>query len=192
MTSHNQNMDTSFSYLISQERAKIDLLRQKIRECEMRISVFESMTDDDLDVALSKSLGSGASIGTSHATDIPAPLGSHTLQTPAHDAEHQTQPVHQFEVPKKRISSQMLKLLYFIGENGKGVDDLVGYAKQSAIDITRGGIRSTMNNYKNKFGLLVSPKDGFFRLSERGVAYLASLKSETPPVSAGGVSGTST
>lgn len=174
-------MTSLYENLIAQENAKIDLLRSKIQECERRIDVLRSfVAADEQDAFLIQSLGSNQnspSISERASAHNDASLEPHGL-------------------PQRRLNDQTVSTLRFIGRDGKTLAQLLEYSKQQGWSQSNGALRSFATNYRQKFGFIDSPHNGFYRLTEVGEKYLASnypeLQGETPSVGAEGVSDTST
>lgn len=178
--------EISYADLIAQEKAKIKLLQQKIAECELRIEALQSLASggDALDQWLSRSLDQRTE---AHHK------GLKIVRAKTRDSSPQSSivPPSREDGPKKRIGAKALSLLVFIGPEGKSLDQMLTFTTSQGWDVTRGGLRSFGNTYRNKFNLLESPRKGFFKLSDDGISYLQSLKSETPSALTEGVSGTS-
>lgn len=176
-------MENSYSLLIEQERAKIALLKTKIAECEHRIRVLASMMNaDDLDNILAKTV----------AHDVSPPA----QPSPQEEARsHVEEPT--FKAPKKKLSGNAIALLSFIASSAgcRSLDELESFSKDKGLGLDRGAIRSFVSNYRVNYGFLNNPKSAHVELTERGREYLlthgTASKSETPPVGAEGVSGTS-
>lgn len=175
-------MENSYTSLIEQEQAKIALLQAKIAECEHRIEVLQTFLNaDELDTLLSKSLDAPKVVSA----------GAAQVQMPALVSEAEG-----FELPKRRLTDDVQSILRFIGTDGKSLDELEAFCNSKGFKHNRGALRSLASNYKNKHGFILSPKLGFFQLNERGLDFLnthyPNVPSETPPVSAEGVSETTT
>lgn len=170
-------METSYHSLISQEQAKIALLKAKIAECEKRIQVLRSMANaDDLDNVLSKSVAHEASPTSNNQR-------GETALTPSPSG---------LQAPKKKLSKSVLSLLNYIGADGKTLDELETFSDQEGLKLDRGALRSFASTYRIKYGFLHSSRKGHVQLTERGQQYVKSLRvvsqNETPPASTGGVS----
>lgn len=186
-------MDTSYAHLIEQEQAKIALLKAKIVECERRIEVLKSFLNaDELDTLLTKSLSpdSQKKIEVSAAVSVEQ-KGQTVVETQPVSGEES------YDDPKRRLSEDVQSILRFVGLEGKSLDALEAYCAAQSYSHNRGSLRSLMSNYKIKHGFIDSPKLGFFKLTERALAFLDAHypvevpQSETPSVGAEGVSGTS-
>jgi hypothetical protein len=187
-------MENTYTSLIEQEQAKIALLKAKIAECERRIEVLSSFLDaDDLDTLLSKSLtpdsqkSSGSVIAAVAQRIIPV-VGLH----PNFGKDH----FEYLKDPKRRLSDEVQSILRFIGLDGKSLDELESYCAAQQFSHNRGTLRSLMSNYKRKHGFIDSPTLGFFKLTDRALAFLDAehpvVQSETPSALTEGVSNTST
>lgn len=165
-------MTTPLDALIADEQTKIDLLRAKIKVCEHRIATLRSMQvgDDDLDAALAKS------VGESHQPERSAKA----IQAPERQSEKNAAPIPATggdAFPKKTLGGASLKLLRFAGTTDKSIDEFVDFASSNGIGKSRQGMRAFLHQYKTTYKLVTSDRDGFFRLSDLGIAYLASLES---------------
>lgn len=186
-------MDTSYAHLIKQEQAKIALLKAKIVECERRIEVLKSFLNaDELDTLLTKSL----SPDSQKKSDVSAVVSVEQKD----QAVVEPQPIldeESYGDPKRRISEDVQSILRYVGLKGKSLDELEAYCAAQSYSHNRGSLRSLMSNYKIKHGFIDSPTLGFFRLTERALAFLDAHypvevpQSETPSVGAEGVSDTS-
>lgn len=175
-------MENSYTSMIEQEQAKIALLRAKIAECERRIEVLQTFLNaDELDTLLTKSL------------DAPKVVSGGAVQAPLPALVFEARG---YELPKRRLTDDVQALLRFMGTEGKSLDDLEAYCAINGITHNRGSLRSLASNYKTKHGFVASHKLGFFQLTERGLDFLnthyPNVPSETPSVSAEGVSDTAT
>lgn len=167
---HTVRMNTPLDTLIASEMAKIELLRAKIKVCEQRIAMLRSMQsgDDDLDAALSRKVGvAQAAGGVQRAEQVQQPL-AHVLESIG-EAEA--------TFPKKTLSASTLKFLRFAGTTDKSIDDFLSFATTNGIDKSRQSVRAFLHQYKTTYRLLISDRDGYFRLSDLGAAYLASIDS---------------
>ena len=186
-------MDYSYAHLIEQEQAKIALLQAKIVECERRIEALKSFLNaDEFDALLTKSLS------PDHQKKNEVSAAAPTQQAPQVAVEPESvSDQERYGDPKRRLSEDVQSILRFIGLDGKSLDELETYCAAQKFSHNRGTLRSLMSNYKIKHGFIDSPKLGFFRLTERALAFLdahypmAILQSETPSVGAEGVSDTS-
>lgn len=186
-------MDTSYTHLIEQEQAKIALLKAKVVECERRIEVLKSFLNaDEFDTLLTKSLSpdSQKKIEVSAAAPVQQKDQVVVEPQPVSDQEN-------YGDPKRRLSEDVQSILRFVGSEGKSLDELQAYCAVQRYSHNRGTLRSLMSNYKIKHGFIDSPKLGFFRLTERALAFLntrypaAIPQNEMPSVGAEGISDTS-
>ncbi len=162
-------MDPTIASLINSERAKIDVLRERIKVCERRIATLSAMAsdDDDLDAALAKRVAPQPSVRS--------PVLIERGQVAGIDKGAVAAAVDGF--PKKALGHTALTLLRFAGTEGKSIDQFLAHAQANNIRRDRQGIRAFLYQYKSNYGLLQSQRDGYFRLSDLGVAYIASLGS---------------
>jgi hypothetical protein len=80
------------------------------------------------------------------------------------------------DFPRRSLNQNSLALLRFADQVDKSIDQFLSFAKERGITQSRQRVRAFLHQYKATYGLLASDRDGFFRLSEKGVAYLASLE----------------
>jgi hypothetical protein len=167
-------MNTPLDTLLAGERAKIELLRTKIRECEQRIATLQAMqSDDDLDAALTRRLQGGAAADP--VTQVVAP---HPILTngPRNEAIEVPAKAKTGDFPKKALNGSTLKLLRFADGTDKSIDEFLVFASQNGISKERQGMRAFLHQYKATYGLLRSDRAGHFRLSDSGAAYLEAIK----------------
>lgn len=179
-------MKISYSSLIEQEQAKIALLQAKITECERRIELLNSFVNaDELDDLLTRK--------SQEQDESRAAGGAGTIQTQLPEVVSE---IKGYELPKRRLTDDVKIILRYIGAEGKSLDELEAFCSANGFKHNRGSLRSLASNYKTKHGFVTSPKLGFFKLTERGQEFLdryyPDIPSETPSVSAEGVSDTST
>jgi len=174
-------MDISYADLIEQEQAKIALLRAKIEECQRRIDVLRSfLNTDELDTLLTKSL-LPESVEREAASHARLDVQPRRASSPGGAQD-----------PRRRLSDDVLKILRFIGSDGKTLNELESFCKSKGFRHNRGSLRSMISTYKLKHGFIDSEDPGIFRLTERALTFLNKnyplAKSETPSVGAEGVS----
>lgn len=168
-------MNTSLDNIIANEQAKIELLRAKIKECEHRIATLRSMLsgDDDLDAALSKKVEGTTQFEQPRMTaERPATQAPVLTPIATPDVESLSD-----AFPKKTLSDTTVKMLKFAGNTDKSIDQFLDFSKRSGINKSRQGIRAFLHQYKTAYKLLTSDRDGYFRLSDLGASYLASIGS---------------
>lgn len=138
-----------YEELIAKEEAKLKLLRRKIAACEQLIAALRGTDTDDIDAAISKQLGQGASSHDSHTSE--------------------TQPVVQL-VPGIRIRKDSVSplVLQYLGTEGKSLDDIEAHMTSIGKPTTRGSLRTMLMNLRVKNKLVDSPSAGFYRLSKAG------------------------
>ncbi|WP_212646587.1 hypothetical protein [Delftia sp. PE138] len=189
-------MELSYTALIDQEKAKIRLLEAKIVECQHRIEMLKSfMNVDDLDALLAKSLfpESGKAMESRPQHQVTVSIIHPDVTPPA-----RTEGQDDYEMPKRRLTDDVVVILRYVGTAGKTLDEIEAFCSSKQMKTDRGAIRSMMSNYKLKHGFIDSPKTGFFILTGRALAYLdahypvsesqPAAQSETPSVGAEGVS----
>ena len=165
-------MNTPLDMLIANEQAKIELLRDKIKMCEQRVAMLRSMQsgDDDLDAALAKKVG-----GSAHPERPSSDPESQVAQQAPTAVAGPDVSSMSGAFPKKTLNKNTLRMLRFSGTTDKSIDQFVDFASSNGIDKDRQGIRAFLHQYKTAYKLLTSDRDGYFRLSDLGIAYLASI-----------------
>lgn len=123
--------------------------------------------DDDLDAALARRVASPAAERKDRADPV-ADAGIDRVR-------QKDEATLADGFPKKALGHTALTLLRFAGKEDKSIDQFVEHAQANGIDRNRQGIRAFLFQYKSIYGLLQSQRDGYFRLSDLGIAYLASL-----------------
>lgn len=153
----------AYNSLISNERAKIEVLRAKIDECERRISMLQSLqTDDDLDAALTRRV-------------LPPTSVAENLLHKGESLYEETRNTTGAEFPRKALSKNTLAILRFAGNTEKSIDEFLGHAAHLGITNNRQRIRALLHQYKTTYKLLESGHDGYFKLSALGIEYLSSI-----------------
>ena len=173
-------MNSLYADLIAKERAKIEVLRTKIDACEKRIAVLQSMDgDDDLDKLLEKQVGQSAEKQPTEDLFADGKLGTSLEDaTQSNMVESEGQTVPPMEFPRRALDPKTLKILRFASTTDKSIGDFYAFVNSNGILWERRRIKSFLNLYKSRYGLLESDRKGFFRLSAHGVSYLNSLKSD--------------
>ena len=158
-------MNTPIEALIAGERAKIELMRSKIQECEQRVATLQAMqADDDLDEALARRLH-GAPSGRSRIAVYRPADGDIRAQSVAKTGA----------APKKALNETTRQLLRFAEGGNRSIDEFLAFAEQHGINKNRQSMRAFLHQYKATYGLLNSDRMGYFRLSEAGISYLRSI-----------------
>jgi hypothetical protein len=163
-------MNTPLDTLLAGERAKIELLRAKIRECEQRISTLLAMqSDDDLDAVLSRRVQAADAV-------VPAAVPASGLVVNGVAIATQARSEVKAEAfPKRVLNETTRKLLRFAAGPEKSIGEFLVFAQQNGIARDRQGMRAFLHQYKATYGLLNSDRPGHFRLSETGASYLRSI-----------------
>ena len=141
------------SYLqdqIAVEKQRIAVFESKIDQCKKRIASLEYLlqdSSDELDTLASNTV----------PTNISAAMqGSVTLTADAY-------------VRTKPIADKQLRLLKFIGKEGKKLKEMIEFSNLNNLDMTPENIRNFVVVYKKRYGLIESPHSGFYQLTKTGI-----------------------
>lgn len=143
---------------IAIERQRIAVFEAKIANCKKRIESLEFLirdSDDELDTLASNT----ANINSRHGGQITHGVG---------EAKSSTR--------KRPIGEEQLKLLKFIGSDGKALKDLVVFSKEKNLGMNDTYLRNFASIYRKRYGLLESPHTGFYRLTVAGQNAVNSAK----------------
>ena len=178
--------------LLDLERRKLGLLRQKLAEQERKVKTLEAMDDDPFDALLERELG----LHTAHAATLevepvrppqpaktpepePAAAGEEVLNARFNWGAELRRP--------RRIPRNWVRLLRFIGPDGKTYDQVTAFIAESKFAITPGAARTQLMNYRKDFGFIENPSKGFYKATERALGFLDTQEGEDPAVGTGGV-----
>lgn len=74
----------------------------------------------------------------------------------------------EFEPRRKRFTDKSLKILKFIGREGKSLRELVTFCQENAMNMTDANLRNFAMQYRG-YGLIDSETKGFYKLTEFGM-----------------------
>lgn len=149
-------MNPIYQQLIDREQSRIDMLQRRIAHHKQRIETLLELAQDDED-----------ELGAAPAQQADRPDGGIEI-TPSESAETASASrAERYRLPK-RITTNSLKLLWFIGQGEKTLDEAVTFSESENLGMSRRDISSFANIYRNKFGLIESPALGLYRLSKIG------------------------
>lgn len=169
-------MNSQYSDLIAKERLKIAAFRTEIEKCEKRISVLQSMDgDDELYEILVKKVGEDDEKKQHGHDEQQVDSVVHTPDAAIVQSVGIVSNSVSDGFPKRTLNDNTLKMLRFAKDTDQSVGEFFEFARMNGITQERSRVRNLLNLYKKNYGLLESDRDGYFRLSERGVAYLKSL-----------------
>lgn len=169
--------------LLDLERRKLALLRQKIGEQERRIQTLEAMDDDPFDALLERELEL-RTVDTPTATPTPSYPGSAaTAQTPAQqpaDIGVMKALVDWGAGPRlpRRVPQNWVRLLRFIGLDGKSYAQATEFIDVNKIAVTPGSARTQLMTYRKEFGFIENPSKGFYKTTERAMTFLNKQEGE--------------
>ena len=135
---------------IAIEKQRIAVFEAKIEHCKKRIASLEFLiqdSDDELDTLATNSVTKNKATVTKN--------GSTDDNTDGY-------------VRSKPIGENQLKLLRFIGKEGKSLKDIMVFSEEKNLDITDQNIRNFCVIYKKKYGYIESPHMAFYRLTSSG------------------------
>ena len=172
--------------LLELERRKLLLLRHKLVEQERRVQTLEQMQDDPLDELLERELAQATAVQTpvqaqrghqEEATeiDIPEPPSVPSMLPMA--ATWQRIP--------RRIPPQWARLLSYIGSDGKSFAEVEAFIKNEDLALTPGAARTGLMNYRKDFGFVENPRKGFYKATDKALAFIEAHKDESPAIDDG-------
>lgn len=174
--------------LLEHERRKLLLLRNKLAEQEQRVKVLEQMQDDPLDEVLDRELAQDA--GTKRT---PAPAPAPIDQSSGADelprrAESLLPPAFAWQRVPRRMPPQWARLLTFIGSEGKTFTEVEAFIKEAPLAMTPGAARTGLMNYRKDFGFVENPRKGFYKTTDKALAFIEARKDESPTTDDDGAS----
>lgn len=186
------------SALLDLERKKLSFLRNKLAEQELRVKTLEQMEDDPFDAVLERELEAmDAQERTSaeHRVADAVREGREAVQASAlapivPPAEDAAQPGFVWGAKlrdPRRVPSQWVKLLRYIGREGKSYDQVVDFIGTNGISISAGAARTQLMNYRKDYGFVENPKKGFYVATEKALNFIQAQEGEDPAVGDGGV-----
>jgi hypothetical protein len=160
----------NYSALLQHERLKQQMLLEKLRVCEDRIKLFESLSSDtdEFDELIDRQVLSAQP----NATELPVragDVGASATQTN----------VDSTNIPKVRSDSTWPKVIKAMGQTVVDLDDLERITKANSMATTRGSIRTLMMNLRKR-GLVENVKPGVYKLTQLGIKFADSQKGESP------------
>jgi len=163
----------NYSALLEHERLKRQMLLEKLRVCEDRIKLFESLASDtdEFDELIDRQVLSAKPIASELPINANGPV-TNSIQRPMHRLESSN-------VPKLRSDSTWPKLVVSMGSGEVGLDDLEKITKANSMVMTRGSLRTLMMNLKKR-GLVENVRPGVYKLSQFGIEFAESQKGESP------------
>lgn len=163
----------NYSALLEHERLKRQMLLEKLRVCEDRIKLFESLASgtDEFDELIDRQVLSAKPIASEFPIKAVGPVTG-TAQRPLHRLDSSN-------FPKLRSDSTWPKLVVSMGPGEVGLDDLERITKANSMAMTRGSLRTLMMNLKKR-GLVENVKPGVYRLTQIGIEFADSQKGESP------------
>lgn len=184
--------------LLELERKKLTLLRNKLAEQERRVKTLEAMEDDPLDALLERELAGtqprpAAATGTERSSAIEATAGADaTIPEQAKTSGLQPELVEAASMPyawqrrPRRIPPMWVKLLRFIGPEGKTYEQVVEHIARERLQLTGGAARTQLMHYRKEFGLIENPARGFYVATDKALQLIAAQEGESPAVGDGG------
>lgn len=163
----------NYSALLQHERLKQQMLLEKLRVCQDRIKLFESLASDtdEFDELIDRQVLSAQPT----ATELPGKAGDVEINAIPANPPH----VEKTGIPKLRSDSTWPKVVRSMGPNEVDLDDLERITKSNSMTMTRGSIRTLMMNLRNR-GLVENVKPGVYKLTQLGIEFADSQKGESP------------
>lgn len=182
-------MTPRIAELLELERRKLSLLRNKVLDQERRVEVLAALVDDPLDALLERELTAPAAAVQAPAPGLAAAPESAAAQPPEGLPAPGFAQVFNWAAPTtrvpRRVPSQWVQLLRFIGLDGKTYNDVTAYARSQQLQISEGAVRTQLMNYRKEYGFVENPKKGFYRATERALSFI-DAQEEGAPAMAGG------
>lgn len=133
------------------EKQRIAVFEAKIANCKKRIQSLEFLIHDSAD-ELDTLASSTATISTIHSGQLS--IGGNSGSAVG--------------ARKRAIGTEQIKLLKFIGPDGKQLKELIAFSKENGLDMNDTYLRNFASIYRKRYGLLENPHPGFYRLTEAG------------------------
>lgn len=179
---------------ISIERQRIAVFVAKLDQCRQRLASLEylkSNAEDALDTWASNIIETGAQI----SADYQVALSKTTTLKGSNSVQVNHSSVGAITVMRKKLSEKALKLLSYIGKEGKSLQQLAEFVGRNDLDMTNQNIRNFAMVYRKNFHYIENPRVGFYRLTDLGEEVIQKqmkgAKNETPTEPTEGVSGIS-
>jgi hypothetical protein len=173
--------------LIDQEQAKLDVLKKEVAEREARIAMLEGMrAGTKLDAFLAENVAPAKQVAQQAASQ-PAHLISNPWVRPKPDAEQAASPDDAAGPATNRKHGEVKNAVLLAVGDGviRRVSAIHDVLPLLDVDISAQRLRNELWRLKNA-GLLESPSNGLFKITESGLAHISIMKGETPGDSAGG------
>lgn len=176
--------------LLEHERRKLSLLRNKLVEQEQRVKVLEQMQDDPLDAVLDRELAqdnSNQQAAAAAAAQAPIEPPPQAVEVPQRVEAFPAGGFVWQRVPR-RIPPQWAQLLAFIGSEGKTFTEVEAFIKEAQLPMTPGAARTGLMNYRKDFGFVENPRKGFYKTTDKAMAFMQARKDESPTTDDDGAS----
>ena len=161
-----------YENLIDREKRRRTLLVEKLDETDRRIQVLMAMSrqPDPLDKWLdeqtavaaptAESAQNSAVVGVVEVAETP-PAARMTRDTP------------------RKISAQWIDLIEHLGLGGKDFAQVQAFMARGGTPMTAGSIRTGLMNYRKDYGLVSSPKPGFYCATQKGMDFVQQRLNKT-------------
>lgn len=198
-------MTPRIAELLDIERRKLSLLRNKVIDQEQRVKVLEQLANDPLDALLERELSLAAIpapvsapvqpsvLAVAAKVDETADKGKHEDQDQGYGAEPAPveAPAAVFTwgaTPRnpRRVPALWVQLLRYIGREGKTYDDVKLFVRDRGLQISEGAVRTQLMNYRKDFDFVENPQKGFYRATERALAFIDAQEGRAAPALPGG------
>lgn len=155
--------------LLKREKLKLTWLREKVLDQERLVSTLEGIPNDPLDEMFERE--------TRGARNTPAPPQLETR--PQADVWPSGSDFVWGRYPR-RVPPNWVKLLTFIGKDGKSLGQVEAFIKEQALPISNGAARTGLMNYRKEHGFVESPKKGFYIATNKALEAIAFQEGESP------------
>ncbi len=165
--------------LLERERRKLRWLQEKLDEQRRLVHELEGMETDALDLAFEREVeaksvyeGGGARLAAESFGEYVAPGASATGQL----AQEAVKP--RWRKPRQ-LPEKWVKILSFIGADGKTYDQVKEFVTGEGLDISPDAVRTGLMNYRREYGLVENPRRGFYRATEGAFEVIRAQENES-------------
>lgn len=156
-----------YDAMIERERRRRALLVQKLDETDQRIQALVAMSRqlDPLDKWLDEQMAEPQLKTSAASVAVAASLGGNGA------AEAPPAARTKRDTPRK-ISAQWVDLIEHLGLDGKDFSQVQAFMASTDAPMTAGSIRTGLMNYRKDYGLVTSPKPGFYCATQKGMDFV--------------------
>lgn len=154
----------NYADVIARERQKIELLRKKIRECETRIASLTG--SDSLDDLLEKELLAQQSPAAEQKASPQPARAPAVSELAAEETRERT----------KRLTDKWVRVLQYIGKEGKAFPQLSQFVAENGIGLTDGALRTGLMNLRKENGYVGNPRKGVYFVTDAALEAIEAKK----------------